>query len=110
MRFEALVLAVVPALTWSWIASASAASSTPPLSPHLAGYQYLSPIPGSRLVSPWNNIVIRHGSAIDGSTIDDRAVSVVGSTSGNHTGRLTLALDMRTMRFAPDRPFALGET
>jgi hypothetical protein len=73
------------------------------------GYQYLSPSPGSRLVSPWNNIVLRPGGAIDAATVAASALTVSGTRSGAHAGRLVLSDDGRTLVFNPDRPFALGE-
>ncbi|HEY6867784.1 MAG TPA: hypothetical protein VI792_11030, partial [Candidatus Eisenbacteria bacterium] len=111
MRFKATVVGIASALALSRPAAAHAAAPGPTgLSPHLAGYQYLSPIPGSILVSPANNIVIRHGGPIDRATLDPRGLSVVGASSGTHPGRLVLADDMRTLVFTPDQPFAPGET
>ena len=74
------------------------------------GYAYVSPVPGSALVSPWNNVAIRHGAAIDPATIDASALAVVGSVSGRHAGDLVLADDSRTLVFEPRQPYALGET
>jgi hypothetical protein len=73
------------------------------------GYEYVSPIPGSQLVSRWNNIVIRPGGSLAGRPIDAAALSVVGSQTGAHAGRLVLSDDRRTLVFRPSRPFALGE-
>src|SRR5580765_4531369 len=72
------------------------------------GYQYLSPIPSSELVSRWNNVAIRYGDAIDPTTVDPALLSVVGSESGAHGGDFSLSDDLRTLVFAPDRPYALG--
>jgi hypothetical protein len=73
-------------------------------------FLYLSPVPGSDKVSCWNNVAIRQGSAIDRGALVPRRLTVVGSTSGFHTGRLRLASDEQTLLFTPDDPYALGET
>ena len=111
MRIQALVVGIASVLILTQPGSAALAATPPTsLSPHLGQYEYFSPIPGSRLVSPWNNIVIRNGSVIDRGTVDGRTLSVIGSASGVHTGRLTLLDDRKTVVFDPDQPFALGET
>src|ERR1043166_477465 len=69
----------------------------------------LSPVPGADMVSCWNNVVIRQGSALDRTSLDARRLSVVGSASGAHTGRFQLATDGETTLFTPDKPYALGE-
>jgi hypothetical protein len=75
-----------------------------------AGYQYLSPAPGSRQVSPWNNLVMRHGSALEIRAVSAMALSVRGSQSGEHPGRLALSDDSKTLVFVPAEPFSPGET
>jgi hypothetical protein len=76
----------------------------------LAGYAYLSPVPSSELVSRWNNVAIRHGETIDPSTVDPALITVVGSQSGSHAGKLSLSDDSRTLVFTPTLPYAHGET
>ena len=78
--------------------------------PRDLGYQYLAPAPGARLVSPWNNVVIRQGATLDAATVTSAAVTVSGTRSGVHAGRLVLSDDGRTLVFRPDRPFAEGES
>ena len=73
-------------------------------------YQYVSPVPGSQRVSPWNNVVFRPGAPLDPTTLGPGALTVTGSSSGLHAGRLILSDDRRTIVFRPDLPFALGET
>ena len=80
------------------------------LSPHLGGFQYLSPIPGSGLNSPAHTIVIRPGGRLDPGTIEPLALEVSGSVSGPHPGRLAVARDGLTIVFTPDRSFTPGET
>ena len=70
---------------------------------------YVSPEPGSRGVSPHNNIILRSSEVLDASSTELTSVRVVGSTSGSHTGSLKLSDDRATLVFVPGRPFHLGE-
>jgi hypothetical protein len=73
--------------------------------------EYLSPKSGSALVSLHTSILIRTANAVDAALVDDAShVLVVGSTSGKHTGVLTLSDDGRTLVFEPSKGFAPGET
>ena len=83
-----------------WAASAWAQSSA---------YQYLSPQPGSEHVSPWNNVAIRFGEVLVPGAAMRSALSVVGSSSGVHRGSWSISDDGRTLLFAPDQPYTLGE-
>jgi hypothetical protein len=67
---------------------------------------YRSPVPGSRLVSPGNTVVMRAAVALDPGA---GVVSVVGAESGAHGGVTRLARDGRTIVFTPARRFAAGE-
>jgi hypothetical protein len=69
----------------------------------------VSPVPGSRLVSPENNVVLRPGRPILPGELRAFAISVTGSISGPHSGRLQLSDDWRTLIFEPDQPYAHGE-
>jgi len=73
-------------------------------------FSYVSPLPGSRMVSPWNNVAIRPGGILNSLSLDAASLTVVGSRSGAHGGRLVLASDERTIVFTPDQPYTLGET
>jgi len=73
------------------------------------GYEYVHPLPDARLVSAFNNILLRPGHRLVEAALRSYKVSVVGSTSGNHPGRLVLSDDSRTAIFEPDDPFAPGE-
>ncbi len=109
MRAEAIALAAATALTG---AAALPAAPRPPGFPPAAGverFEYLSPVPGSERVSPWNNIVLRPGVRLDPATVHSGWLQVTGSISGFHAGSLTLSDDRKTMVFRPDMPFALGE-
>src|SRR5437879_3462050 len=97
LRTRALVIGLLSALLLALAPPRSSASTS-----GAERYQYVHPLPGSRLVSPRNNIVIRQGDRIDGSTIAASAIVVVGSRSGSHTGRLALSDDRKTLVFTPD--------
>jgi hypothetical protein len=72
-------------------------------------YQFISPLPGSKLIMPENNIIIRQGDIIDATTINEASIEVVGSISGVHSGELFLSDDMRTLIFIPFIHFTSGE-
>ena len=77
---------------------------------NLVSYEYISPLPGSSLILPENNIIIRHGEIIDESTIGGSSkIEVNGSLSGNHSGEFILSTDLKTLIFKPDLPFSLRE-
>ena len=72
-------------------------------------YQFISPLPGSRLIMPESNIIIRQGDIIDAATIKESSIEVVGSFSGVHLGEFLLSDDMRTLIFIPSIHFTPGE-
>ena len=71
-------------------------------------FQYLSPVPGSRLNSPETNIIIRFGDAFDNYNVEN-CLFVYGSNSGQHQGKILLAENGRTLIFQPQNPFSDGE-
>jgi hypothetical protein len=73
------------------------------------GFEYVSPRPGSAMVSPRNNIAFRQGGPIDARSLAAARFSVVGLASGPHDGALVLSDDARTVVFRPAVPFAAGE-
>ncbi len=75
-----------------------------------AGYEYVSPVPGSTLVSAENDVVLRTGREFAPAQVALLEVVVTGSRSGLHAGRLSLSDDDRTLVFEPDQPFAPGES
>ena len=72
-------------------------------------YQFISPLPGSKLIMPENNIIIRQGDIVDRTTIKEASIEVVGSISGVHSGEFFLSDDMRTLLFIPSNYFTPGE-
>jgi hypothetical protein len=73
------------------------------------GWNYVSPLPGSKYINPENNIAFRHGDVLDINSIRSADIRVRGSVRGNIPGSLTLSKDQRTLIFYPDKPFALKE-
>lgn len=74
-----------------------------------AGYQYVSPMPGSTLNTPLTHIIIREGSLLDPASIDPTRFSVSGSKSGEHSFRMAFSDDGKTILLYPDHPFGFGE-
>ena len=76
-----------------------------------AGFQYISPLPGSSLVSRETNIIIRPGGLMAQNSINSPSpLAVNGSLSGRHEGKMILSDDLRTLVFNPSTPFLSGET
>lgn len=74
------------------------------------GVQYVSPRPGSTLVSQQTNIILRAGGTLDHAVAGDPSLVVVqGDASGSHTGKLTLSDDEHTLVFLPTEAFTPGE-
>ena len=72
-------------------------------------YQFISPLPDSKLIMPESNIIIRYGDIIDPATIYESSIEVIGSISGVHSGELFLSDDMLTLIFIPLIHFTPGE-
>jgi len=72
-------------------------------------FQYVSPKPNSIMVSNETNIILRHATKLQESTIIQNLISVVGSKSGLHTGDFLLTDDDQTIVFNPHKPFAYNE-
>ena len=74
-----------------------------------AGFNYISPVPGSKYIMPQSNIAIRHGDLIQVESMQNFSIRVIGSKSGKVTGKTILSDDLRTIIFKPDNSFAFGE-
>ena len=73
-------------------------------------FQYISPIPFSKLNSTGTNIIVRYGNAFDKSLLNNSsAFFVSGSRSGYHSGEIILAEKGKTLIFKPVKPFSDGE-
>src|SRR5215471_10150029 len=75
-----------------------------------AQMQFVAPMPGSTYQNPNRNIVIRPGDVLDASSLTSSLFSVSGSKSGDHTFKVVLARDKKTINLNPYEPFAFGET
>jgi hypothetical protein len=74
------------------------------------GVQYLSPLPGSKLVSRASTIIVRPGGRVDARVLDGASIRVTGERSGKFETGLVLSTDGRTIVARPDRLFEPGET
>jgi hypothetical protein len=75
-----------------------------------AGYEYISPVPGSRFVSPTTDIILRPRGTFDaGETVSATALRVIGSLSGVHTVKCLISDDQRTLVCHLNKPFSAGE-
>ena len=81
------------------------AARTPPASLAASPSVNVFPIPGGRAAAPQTQITFRGVSPASIGT-----VSVTGSRSGAHTGRVLADSDGRGGSFLPDHPFSAGET
>lgn len=73
-------------------------------------FEYISPVPSSKFNSPKTNIIIRFGEKFDLSKTNvNSLITVTGSKSGKHNGRIVLTEDQKTIIFNPQIPFADNE-
>ena len=75
-----------------------------------SGFEYLSPKPNSILNSRLTNIIILQGNLIDKASISESLLTVNGSESGVHKGKILLSDDNKTIIFNPLNPFSPNET
>jgi len=73
-------------------------------------FTYLSPVPQSIDNTQETNIIIKSKTVINAARLNNNLLQVMGSISGNHTGKLKLADDSKTLIFLPNSPFAEKET
>lgn len=72
---------------------------------------YISPLPGSSFNLPRTNIIIKSKNLLDISSANQNNIlSVNGTQSGTHSGKISVADDGRTILFNPDIAFSNGET
>ncbi len=82
-----------------------------PQTQNVSNFRYISPVPGSNLVTPQTNIIIRPWEALAPFNLNDTTILIVnGSISGPHTGKFYLTEDSKTLVFQPDQPFSSGES
>lgn len=83
--------------------------SNPLSAQNVSGFQYINPLPNSHYISINSNVIIRQGSVICESSINDNLIEAIGTKSGIHTGKIILANDSRTIIFTPFAPFQTDE-
>lgn len=71
---------------------------------------YVSPIPGSKYLTPQTGIIVRSDVDLEPSQVTNNLFEVSGSISGVHYGQVILVGDQRIILFKPLTPFSLGET
>ena len=74
------------------------------------GLQYMSPRPGSDYNPAGTTVAVRYDTQLSPQDVNDRLLTVTGTTTGRHTGKVVLSDDQQTLIFKPDWPFAEGET
>ncbi len=75
-----------------------------------AQFQYISPLPGSKMHHPQTNIILRNGNLIAASTLRPENFVVSGSASGRHDVDVILSDDGKTILLQPTVPFANNES
>lgn len=71
--------------------------------------QYISPVPDSKYNNEKTNIIIGYTGRLSSSILNKSNITVTGSVSGVHKGKLILTEKNYKLIFIPDNPFALGE-
>jgi hypothetical protein len=78
---------------------------------HRKDYQYLSPLPNARYVSPSATIIVRFQGYSPFDLVDlSSCIQAEGKQSGYHAGQITIAADKKTVIFKPAIDFLPGET
>ncbi|MCH8326621.1 MAG: hypothetical protein IIB83_08725, partial [Bacteroidetes bacterium] len=73
-------------------------------------YIYISPVPNSKFVSPYNNIIITPKSSFNKTQLFNKNwIEVYGSKSGIHSGEIILSDNGKKIIFKPFNNFSLGE-
>jgi len=71
--------------------------------------QYISPVPGSKYNNEKTNIIIGYTGKLGSSIVNSNNITVTGSVSGEHKGKVILTEKNYKLLFIPDIPFSLGE-
>jgi len=73
-------------------------------------FQYISPLPGAKLVSKATNIIIRPGEILaENSIVLVSLARIEGSVSGIHDYEALISDDKKTIIFKPSSSFEPGE-
>jgi hypothetical protein len=75
-----------------------------------SGFLFVSPLPGSTMVSRSTNLIVRRRDPIGRGTLRDlEGAAITGSATGSHTARCVVSDDGKTAIWTPDAPFEPGE-
>ena len=75
-----------------------------------AQFQYISPLPGSKMHHVETNIILRNGNLIDEASLKNQNLfTVTGSSSGRHYLTVVLSDDHKTILLYPNIKFNEGE-
>ena len=95
---------------WLSVAALLICISLSAVSVHAQALQYISPLPGSTMVSQTSAIILKTTVSFEPGTVPDAsAFSVTGSKSGEHSGRVIISDDLHTIVFEPTSAYAPGE-
>lgn len=75
-----------------------------------AQYQFISPVPNSQYHNPETNIILKSALTVNEKSLKGPLVQITGSISGEHTCRIVLSGDQKTILLYPAFPFAFNET
>src|SRR5262245_58979458 len=74
-----------------------------------AKFQYLSPLPGSKMINIEHNVIVRDGNLLQKGSLHPDIFSITGARSGVHKFNLVLSTDDKTIILNPLTPFAYDE-
>lgn len=75
----------------------------------VAQFEYVSPMPGSTLINPGHNIILREGHAVNKDLLNKDLFTIDGAISGRHAFNMTLSSDEKTVILTPVIPFEFNE-
>jgi outer membrane protein assembly factor BamB len=79
--------------------------------PLISNIIYLDPVKDAKYVKINNTIIIAFDKLLSPEkVIKNKIVSITGSKSGRHNGKITIAGDGKTLLFIPEVPFEYSET
>lgn len=80
------------------------------LSSAFAQYRFTSPEPNSINHNPETNIILKSAENVNEKSLKISLVKITGSISGDHTVRIVLSSDQKTILLFPVEPFAFAES
>lgn len=74
-----------------------------------AQFEYVSPLPGSTMINPEHNIIIREGHEVKQDELSNDLFTIEGTVTGRHQFSMTLSSDEKTVILTPIIPFEFNE-